>query len=117
MTIQEAIKAAQKTKGLTQGDLAEKLGTGQSNLSMRLKSGNRMLVENLLGMANACGYDVVLVDRGDTRNAFVIGDRDNVAMAPGDEAFDVRIREIVADEIAKRERGTQVVVTNRIPKK
>lgn len=105
MQVQDAIKAAMKLKGMTQGEVAEKLGTGQSNLSMQLRSGNGMRLEGLLRMANACDYDVVLVDRKNASNTYVIGDGDSVQLQPSqdDKELEDMIRRIVADELSKRE--------------
>jgi len=101
MTVQDAVKAAMKAKKITQGQMAEKLGTGQSNLSMQLKSGVGMRLENLLRMVNACGYDVALIDRENASNVLVIGDHDSVQVAV-DKSFDDKVREIVKEELAKR---------------
>ena len=126
MTIQEAIKCAMKAKKVTQGEVANRIGTGQSNLSMQLKSGNRMIVDNLLKMANACGYDIALVDREDPKNAYVIGDNDTIGSNAGDESFDARVRTIINEELRKRglteeeRKGTKttlVEVVDRIPEK
>lgn len=106
MSIDEAVKRAMKSKKLTQTWLSSEIGTGQSNISMWLKSGVGMRVENLLRIANACGFDLVLVDREDDGNRYMIGDA-SVAKAGngpdgGDESFDDKVRKIVAEELAKR---------------
>lgn len=105
MKVQDAVKAAAKSRKMTLGEVATRLGTGQSNLSMQLKSGNRIILENLLRMANACGYDVALVDRDDPSNAYVIGENDTVQMNAkhDDKELDDRIRRIFAEEMAKKE--------------
>lgn len=103
MTTSDAIKKCMKDKGITQAELAEQLGTKQTNISMYLRSNMVMQVSNLLRMANACGYEVVLVNRKDTGKAYVIGDADEIQVqASNDEDdFDARVRRIVAEELAK----------------
>jgi len=106
MTAQEAIRKAMKAKKVTQMDMAEKLGTGQSNLSMMLRNGNDMRLESLQRMANACGFDLVLVDRENVGNAYVIGERDELSETlpeqPKQDELDERIRRIVREELAAR---------------
>lgn len=102
MTVKEALKKCMKLKRMTQIEVADAMGTSQSNLAMRLRSDNRMLVDNLVKVADVCGYDVALVDREDRRNAFVIGSNDTLTEAYGDESFDDRIRRIIAEEMGKR---------------
>lgn len=106
MKASDAVKKALKSKGITQNGLADRMGTGQSSVAMYLSRETSMKVENLMRMANACGYDVVLVDRENAKNAYVIGENDEVNLGSGDESFDERVREIIADELAKREVGT-----------
>ena len=103
MKVSEAIKTAMKKKKITQTEMANQLGTGQSNLSMWMRSESGMRVENVIRMANACGYDLVLVDRSDTRNAIVIGERDEIQLTSGDVGFDERVRKIIEEELAKKE--------------
>jgi hypothetical protein len=85
-----------------------------------------MIVDNLLKMANACGYDIALVDREDPKNAYVIGDNDTIGSNAGDESFDARVRTIINEELRKRglteeeRKGTKttlVEVVDRIPEK
>ena len=108
MTLTEAVKTIMKRKKITQVELADKLGTKQNNIAMFLKNNYSTKVENLLRMANACGYDVVLVDRDDHSNTYVIGEGESVQLQQnaGDESFDERVRRIVADELAKHEKST-----------
>ena len=59
MTVQEAVKKAIKSAGLTQADVAERCGfSGQGAVSMYLRS-KSMRVESLAMMLKACGYDLV----------------------------------------------------------
>ena len=105
MKVSDAVKKAIKSKGVTQSELAERMGTGQSSIAMYLSRETSMKVENLMRMANACGYDLVLVDREDAKNAYVIGENDEVNFGPCDVGFDERVREIIAEELSKRENG------------
>jgi len=102
MKVSEAIKMAMKKKKITQTEMANQLGTGQSNLSMWMRSESGMRVENVIRMANACGYDLVLVDRSDVKNAFVIGERDEIQLESCDDGFDERVRKIIEEEFAKK---------------
>ena len=99
MTVKEAIKAAMKSKKITQTDLADRVGTGQSNLSMYIKSGTGMRLENLMKIVNACGFDVVLRDREDSSRMYVIGDESDSNTEAGVEKM---VRRIVAEELAKQ---------------
>lgn len=74
MGIAEALKVMFKSKGYTQGDIAEKIGKKQNSVAMYLKTGEGMRVDNLMKLADACGYDVVLVDRGRQCESIVLGD-------------------------------------------
>ena len=100
MKVDEAVKKAMKSKKITQMELASLLGTGQSNISMWLKSGLGIRMENLLRIANACGFDLVLMDQSNSSNCYVIGENDAVG---ADESFDDKVRKIIAEEMAKRD--------------
>ena len=108
MKVSEAVKKALKSKKITQGGLAEKMGTGQSNVAMYLSRETSMKVDNLMRMANACGYDLVLMDRENANNAYVIGENDEIQGKAGDESFDARVREIVWEELSKVKQNDQV---------
>ena len=112
VTVADAVKAILKSRKTTQMELADKLGTKQNNIAMFLKNNYGMKVENMLRMANACDYDVVLVDRSNPNNTYVIGEADAVqpvvmrenAMPYDptmDAAFEAAVRRIVAEELAK----------------
>lgn len=103
MKASDAVKKMLKSKKITQTGLAERMGTGQSSVSMYLFRETSMKVENLMRMANACGYDLVLVDREDPKNAYVIGESDEVNLGSANDDFDLRVREIIADELEKRD--------------
>lgn len=103
MNAREAIKKAMKSKGVTQTQIADALGLGQSSIAMFLTRDLGMRVENLLKMANACGYELALVDRDASGNAIVIGDTDEIRMGTRDGELSRLVREIVASELKKRE--------------
>ena len=100
MEVREAIKAMLKGKGITQTELAEKLGTNQSNIAMFMKSGMAMKTENLVKIANACGYDVVLSNREDRNDTYVIGEGESLPKVSAN-GFEDAIRRIVAEELCK----------------
>ena len=107
MTVTEAMKTIMKEKKVTQCELADMIGTKQNNVAMYLKNNYGTKVENLLRMANACGYDVVLFDREKPSHTYVIGDADGVSLSLSsgksekETDIDDRIRRIVAEEIEK----------------
>ena len=67
LNLQEKTKAAMKYAGITQEELAEKLGTFQQGISRRLKNG-KFTLEELEEMAQAMG--------GHFRAYFVFGDEE-----------------------------------------
>lgn len=74
MKIGEAIKRMIKAKGLTQSELAERIGRKQTNVAMYIRSEEGIKLENLMKMAEACGYAVVIEDKSGSGERFVIGD-------------------------------------------
>lgn len=74
MEIAEAIKKMFKSKKLTQAEVAEKIGKAQGNISMYLRNAKGLRIDSLMSMADACGYDVVLVDRERQCESIVLGD-------------------------------------------
>lgn len=72
MEAKDAIKEAMKVCGWSQATLAEKCGMkGQSNVTGILNRGSSMRVDNLLQMANAMGFELVLRD-GRGKSEYVI---------------------------------------------
>lgn len=101
MEIKEAIKCIMKGKGITQTALAERLGCKQNNISMYIKSNMAIKVENLVKLVNACGYDIVLINRENLENAYTIGGEEEVKVS-GDDDINAMVRRIVAEELSKR---------------
>lgn len=100
MEVSKAIKAMMKKKGLTQTTVAEKIGTNQSNIAMYLKSDMAIKTENLVKIANACGYDLVLTNREDRKDTYVIGEG-SVLPDVSVNGIEDTIRRIVAEELEK----------------
>ena len=63
MTIPRIIKSKIAARGMSQGSLAEASGfNGQSNISMFLRSGEKMKVSNLMAMLEALDCELVVRD-------------------------------------------------------
>ena len=63
MTGKEALRHAMKEKHLTQQEVANRAGyMRQSNVSEILRSDNPR-IDKMVQILNACGYDLVMVDR------------------------------------------------------
>ena len=63
MELRDILKKMMTRRKMTQADVAEAAGfKNQSNVSMILKSGNRMKIENLLRMTEALNCDLVIRD-------------------------------------------------------
>lgn len=61
MKSNDIIRAAMKADGITQGELAGKMGyKGQSSVGQALSRENGMRVDVFVKMARAMGYDVVV---------------------------------------------------------
>ena len=101
MRLSEAVKKAVKSKKITQAELGSRIGVTQGGIAMYLRRELNIQVESLLKMVNACGYDLVLVDRDDTKNAFVIGNNDEIGELK-DADFDERVRKLIDAELDKR---------------
>ena len=72
MTGKEAMKFAISEKRMTQKEIAEKAGYArQTNVSEVLRVENAR-VDSLVRILNACGYDVVMVDRENDSKRYVI---------------------------------------------
>ena len=72
MTGKEAMRYAIKEKRMTQQEIAEKAGYArQTNVSGVLRVENAR-VDSLVRILNACGYDLVMVDRNDSEKKFII---------------------------------------------
>ena len=72
MTGKEAMRYAIKEKRMTQQEIAEKAGYArQTNVSEILRVENAR-VDSLVRILNACGYDLVMVDRNDSEKRFII---------------------------------------------
>ncbi len=63
MTLSEALKELSKRTGLTYKKMAEKAGNSCTTALTTPISRNEMKVSSLIRMANAVGYDVLLVRR------------------------------------------------------
>ena len=81
MTVVEAVKQMIKSKKMTQTDVADRIGKNQASVAMYLKSGEGMKLENLMKLADVCGYAVVLEEKSGTGERFVIGDDEAVVAA------------------------------------
>jgi transcriptional regulator with XRE-family HTH domain len=88
-----------KATHTTQQEIAEGANlSGQSAISQFLKSRN-MRVDNLLIILDACGYELVARSRDGSTPEYVIGNE--TATGENRESMDARIRNIVAEELAK----------------
>lgn len=74
MKEQEVIRRVMKEKHMTQTDVAVACGKkNQSYISMLLQ-GKSMRVDNLVKVLNACGYDLVAIDRSGLGRKFTVTD-------------------------------------------
>lgn len=72
MTGKEAMRFAMSERRMTQQEVADKAGYArQTNVSEVLRSDNAR-IDNLLRILNACGYDLVMVDRNDREKMYVL---------------------------------------------
>ena len=72
MTGKEAMRYAMSEKHVTQQEVANRAGyVRQTNVSEVLRSENAR-VDNMVRILNACGYDLVMVDREDPEKQVVI---------------------------------------------
>jgi len=62
MTVQEVAKKVMKDKSVRQVDIAERYATKQPSVAMWFQS-DSMRVDSLLKILDACGYDLIVVDR------------------------------------------------------
>lgn len=102
MTVQEVAKKVMKDAGMTQTDVANKCGVGQSSIGMFLKS-KSMRVDSLLMILNACGYELVVRKGNGKGSEYVIDGKEGVQAEniKVDPAVSNAIRAIVAEELAK----------------
>ena len=104
MKVSEALKSMMKGKKMTQTEVAERIGKNQNSVAMYLKNADSMRLDNLMKVADACGYDIVMVDRSGTAENYVLGERDttdgNVPVQGMHDGMREMIREIVREEIA-----------------
>lgn len=108
MTIQEVIRAAMRSAGMTQKEVAEAIGGyGQSKVSMALKS-NSMRTDTAVTLLNACGFELVAI--GSHGERFVIGDETqsaeqrNTAGQFGEMTLNEIVRGVVQEELKRKER-------------
>lgn len=76
MTGKEALRFAMEEKKMTYQSVADSAGYGRpTNVSEILRSNNAR-IDNLLRVLNACGYDLVMVDRSDKRKKYSLETND-----------------------------------------
>lgn len=72
MTGREAMRFAMSEKHITQQEVANRAGyVRQTNVSGVLRSDNAR-VDNMVRILNACGYDLVMIDRENPEKRVVI---------------------------------------------
>jgi len=64
MTVAEAIRRMIRVMKISQAKLAEKAGKSPANISAYIRSGDGIKLRNLMSIADACDYDIVLVRKG-----------------------------------------------------
>lgn len=97
MKEQEVIRRVMKEKQMTQTDVAVACGKkNQSYISMLLQ-GKSMRVDNLVKVLNACGYDLVAVDRGGIGRKFTVTEEptEEDDLAENGETLEDRIRSMI----------------------
>lgn len=103
MKVQDVARTVMRTSGITQTQLAERLGkAGPSTISMIL-SGRSMKVDNLLTILNECGYDLIAKSRDGVRSDYLIGDGE-LTQKPAKSETKLRdlVREMVAEELRRQ---------------
>ena len=107
MKVQDVAKTVMRTSGITQTQLAEKLGkAGPSTISMIL-SGRSMKVENLLTILNECGYDLIAKSRDGVRSDYLIGEGDIEKQAKSEVKLRELVHQMVVEELKKQKREKQ----------
>ena len=108
MTIQEAVRSAMRSAGMTQKEVAEAIGGyGQSKISMALKSVN-MRTDTAVAILNACGFELVAM--GPHGEKLVIGnetqsaEQRNAAGQFGEMTLNEIVRGVVQEELKRKER-------------
>ena len=94
MKVVEAVKQMIKSKKMTQTDVAERIGKNQASVAMYLKSGEGMKLENLMKLADVCGYAVVLEEKSGNGERFVIGDDEAVVAAAKNDPEKEKMKEM-----------------------
>lgn len=90
MKVQSVVRNVMKSRKMSQADVATACGMkGQSSIAMMLQ-GKSMRVDSLLRVLNACGYDLVVLDRGGKQKPMKVTDED--------EANDELMTEMVSEE-------------------
>ena len=74
MGVAETIKKMMKSKKITQTEVAERIGKTQASVAMYLKNANGLRVDNLMNVADACGFDLALVNRDDPNEVLYFND-------------------------------------------
>lgn len=77
MKAQTVCRQVMSDKQVRQIDVAEKSGYGQTSVAMWLKS-NSMRVENFLKILDACGYDLVVMDRDGSHPSYRVSNEDGL---------------------------------------
>lgn len=72
MKEQEVIRRVMKEKQMTQMDVAVACGKKNQSFISMLLQGKSMRVDNLVKVLNACGYDLVAVDRSGLGRKFTV---------------------------------------------
>ena len=83
MGVAETIKKMMKSKKITQTEVAERIGKTQASVAMYLKNANGMRVDNLMNVADACGFDLALVNRDDPNEVLYFNDSVSKPTVPG----------------------------------
>lgn len=104
MKVSEALKSMMKQKKMTQSEVAERMGKNQNSVAMYLKNADSMRLDNLMRMADVCGYDIVLVDRNGEGESYVLGEGSEIngtklSQKMTDDMREV-VRGIIREEIA-----------------
>lgn len=97
MKEQEVVRRVMKEKQMTQMDVAVACGKkNQSYISMLLQ-GKSMRVDNLVKVLNACGYDLVAVDRSGIGRKFTVTEEptEEDDMAEAGETDEERLRMLI----------------------
>ena len=75
MLSKEIVKQLLKECNMTQNDLANQLGVKQTNITGILNRYNSMRIDNLVEMAEAMGYEVIVRDKRDRSKEWKVTDK------------------------------------------